>query len=184
MTVLKVTAILATVGSFGLWLGVSDASTALTFGGRLEGAVLLAASAVVLAGAVAATPFQRGSPRAGRILISGAIFARTLAGLLLLVALIQPYRRSNVIGFLAATLALTGWVVFKSRRAGIEVPYPRSIAASIVVPSVIALLNIVYADVYLPSVEPHDFEIKASLAPASQSDDKDWAYVLATIDLK
>lgn len=152
MTVVSVLLVLLlttlVLGSFG----IDDLGKALTFPGRITGAVLLVVSLSTLLGAAAALDhwFWKSFAYSGVVALIGA-FAALLTNAMLMV---ETWKNgdsafySTVLGILTAGSA---WAVFAVWRTSVVIPAPKRVAAALIVSSVIAVANFGYQNLYQPS---------------------------------
>ena len=183
-TATKVAAVFVVPAVFAGWLGASDVSSALTFGGRIEGGFLLAASNVLAFGIPETFLYQRGSARAGVTCLAAAIVAALVALLGLFIEAVQSERRGPVVGGCAVLLAAAGWAIWRVRRSGVRFPYPKSLAAAVVIPALLAITNLVYSDVYQPSILPKQLSVSTSIGDPSMTPGRHEASLPVTIVFK
>jgi hypothetical protein len=136
------------LGSFG----IDDFGKALTFPGRITGAVLLVVSLSTLLGAAAALDhwFWKSFAYSGVVALIGA-FAALLTNAMLMVETWKDGDSafySTVLGLLTAGSA---WAVFAVWRTSVVIPAPKRVAAALIVSSVIAVANFGYQNLYQPS---------------------------------
>ncbi|MCB5183294.1 hypothetical protein [Streptomyces antimicrobicus] len=136
-------------------IGFKDASSALTYFGRIAGITFLAAAVVELAAAAAAIDHwgRRQVRFSGVVVLCGAVGA-FLVGLVLLLVQIDggvytPYLWLWIVLLIWSSWAL--WVLVRAR-AWKGLLHPRSIAVGVVVSFLLAVANLGYTLIYLPSV--------------------------------
>ncbi|MET8614847.1 hypothetical protein [Streptomyces misionensis] len=132
------------------WFGREDFVHALTFPGRITGAVLIAVAFTSFVGAAAVVDhwLWRSFPYSGMVALIGA-FAALLTNALLVV----ETARGDSTAYLALFGALTAgsvWAVFAVWRTAVEIPAPKRVAAALVVSSAIAIANFGYQNLYQP----------------------------------
>ncbi|GAA3075485.1 hypothetical protein [Streptomyces glomeratus] len=131
--------------------GIDNLEKAMTFPGRITGAVLVAVSLTTLLGAAAVVDhwFWNSFAYSGVV----ALFAASVAFLANAVLLMEiwdgdspPYQAE--LGMLTAG---SGWAAFTLWRTSAVIPTPKRLAAALIVPSVIAIANFGYQNLYEPS---------------------------------
>ncbi|MFF0791222.1 hypothetical protein [Streptomyces spiralis] len=132
-------------------LGVDDLFHALTFPGRITGAVLIAVALTTLLGAVAALDhwFWHSFPYAGAVALIGA-FAAFVTNLFLLVETTKDGDSATFSALFAALTAGSAWAVVAVWRTSVVIPAPKRVAAALIVSSVIAIANFGYQNLYQP----------------------------------
>ncbi len=182
-TATKVGVVLIGPAAVCAWLGAADVRSALTFGGRLEGALGLLAAVILVAGAGSALVFQAGSLHAGSVALAASIVAALVGLLGLILALEGDALPVPTILSLAILLA-AAWAVLRVVRAGVVVSYPKSLAAAVVIPGLFAAANFVYTDIYVPAAQPREVELTMTVGQAAVSPHGRIATVPLTIDFK
>jgi hypothetical protein len=132
------------------WFGLEDFVHALTFPGRLTGAVLIAVAFTTFLGAAGVVDhwWWRSFPYSGMVALIGA-FAALLTNALL----VAETARSDSAAYLVVFGALTvgsAWAVFAVWRTAVKIPAPKRVAAALVVSSAIAIANFGYQNLYQP----------------------------------
>ncbi|MEU5091354.1 hypothetical protein [Streptomyces sp. NPDC021356] len=132
------------------WFGLEDFVHALTFPGRLTGAVLIAVAFTALLGSAAVVDhwLWRSFPYSGMVALIGA-FAALLTNALLVV----ETRSGDSVAYLVLFGALTAgsaWAVFAVWRTAVMIPAPKRVAAALIVSSAIAIANFGYQNLYQP----------------------------------
>ncbi|MFI0229788.1 hypothetical protein [Streptomyces sp. NPDC017086] len=153
--------------------GLEDFAHALTFPGRVTGAVLIAVSVTTLLAAAAVLDHWVGRcfPYSGLVALIG-VFAALLSNALLLAETIKE-GESHVYPVLFGVLtAGSVWAVFAVWRASVSVPAPKRLAAAVIVPTVIAIGNFGYQNLYLPYQRETRPLITLSLGKAVLSKDR------------
>ncbi|MFI6360812.1 hypothetical protein ACIBJF_51905 [Streptomyces sp. NPDC050743] len=133
------------------WFGIGNFAHALTFPGRLTGAVLIAVAFTTLmaAGAVMDHWVGHTFQYSGLVALIGA-FAALLTNAMLL---LRTLKNGDLVLFPALFGALTAgaaWALFAVWRTSVTVPAPKRVAAALVVSSVLAVANFGYQNLYLP----------------------------------
>jgi hypothetical protein len=183
VTATKVAVVLLAPAVLCVCVGSSDVRSALTFGGRLEGALAVLGAIVLVVGAASAFFYQAGNATAGVVTAVAAMTACVVAVLSLFLVLEQDRIMWLVLGSLAL-LAAAGWALVRVLRTGVEIPYPKSLAAAVVLPLLIAAGNFVYADVYLPSAQPREVVLTTTIGKPTVSRARGLATIPITIDFK
>ncbi|MGW2031074.1 hypothetical protein [Streptomyces sp. NPDC001811] len=131
--------------------GLDDFAHALTFPGRLTGAVLVLFAFTTLLGSVAALDhWVRHSFQYSGLLALVGTFAAFLPNTLLCLRTLKngdDLRFPVLFGVLAAGAA---WAAFAVWRTLASVPAPKRVAAALVVSTLFALTNFAYQNLYLP----------------------------------
>ncbi|MGW2768100.1 hypothetical protein [Streptomyces sp. NPDC001275] len=135
------------LGRFGL----DDFIHALTFPGRITGAVLISVALTTLLGAAAVLDhwFWRSFPYSGVVALIGA-FAAFLTNTLLLVEIAKDGDSPIYPALFGALAAGSAWAVFAVWRTSIVIPAPKRVAAALIISSVIAIANFGYQKLYQP----------------------------------
>ncbi|MFJ9197218.1 hypothetical protein [Streptomyces flaveolus] len=132
------------------WFGLEDFVHALTFPGRLTGAVLLAVAFTTFLGSAAVVDhwWWRSFPYSGVVALIGA-FAALLTNALLVAATARAESAFYLVVFGALTVG-SAWAVFAVWRTAVKIPAPKRVAAALVVSSAIAVANFGYQNLYQP----------------------------------
>lgn len=143
--------LLVTTGLLG-WFGYEDLVGALTFAGRITGAVLIAVAFTTLLGAVAVADhwLWHSFPYSGLVALIGT-FVALLTNFLVLADILKD---GDYVFFKALFSVLTAgsaWAVFAVIRTSVAIPAPKRVAATLVVTTVIAVANFGYQTLYQPS---------------------------------
>lgn len=133
------------------WFGIEDLSEALTFAGRLTGAVLILVSATTLLGAAAVVDhwFWNSFPYSGMVALIGTVAALLTNALLLF----GTYKNGDSVCYpvlLGLLVVGSAWAVFAVWRTSVVIPAPKRVAAAVVVSSVFAATNFGYQNLYQP----------------------------------
>ncbi|MFF7467874.1 hypothetical protein [Streptomyces sp. NPDC008092] len=153
--------------------GLADVLHALTFPGRFTGAVLLVVSFTTLLGAAAVPDhwIQHCFPYSGLVALVGA-FTALLANVMMLASTWEDgdstYYKSvfAVLSVGSAAAAFTVW------RTSVMVPTPKRVAVAVIVPSVIAVANFGYQNLYQPNERDTRPVITLSMGKAVLSNDR------------
>ncbi|MFG2934356.1 hypothetical protein [Streptomyces sp. NPDC048282] len=132
--------------------GLEDFLHALTFPGRFTGAVLLAVSFTTLLGAAAVLDhwIRHCFPYSGLVALVGA-FTALLANVMMLTSTWKDGDSvfyTSVFAVLATGSAAAAFAVW---RTSVMVPTPKRVAVAVIVPSVIAVANFGYQNLYQPN---------------------------------
>ncbi|MFJ1730722.1 hypothetical protein [Streptomyces sp. NPDC088254] len=148
-----VVSLLVLLGTTGLlsWFGIGNFAHALTFPGRLTGAVLIAVAFTTLlaAGALLDHWITYSFQYSGLIALIG-VFAALLTDAVLL---LRTLKNGDLVVFPALFGALTAgaaWALFALWRTSVTIPAPKRVAAALVVSSILAVANFGYQSLYLP----------------------------------
>ncbi|MFI6039111.1 hypothetical protein ACIBBD_34230 [Streptomyces sp. NPDC051315] len=144
LLVLLVSAFLA--GRFG----IENVSWALTYTGRITGAVLVLVAGATLLGAAAVMDhwYRNTFPYSGLVALIGTVAALVTNVMLLLETLKGDSTAYRVLWGLLTAGCL--WAVFALWRTSIAIPAPKRVAAAVVVSSFLALANFGYQTLYKP----------------------------------
>ncbi|MER6114173.1 hypothetical protein ACWGPD_09185 [Streptomyces hirsutus] len=143
LTLILTTALLARFGA-------EDFAHALTFPGRITGAVLLAVAFTTLLGAAGVLDhwIRHSFSHSGLVALIGA-FAALLTNVLVLVETVKDGDSKWYPTLFAALSAGSAWAVLTVWRT-VLIPAPKRVAAAVVVSSVIAVANFSYQNLYVP----------------------------------
>ncbi|WP_245766793.1 hypothetical protein [Streptomyces colonosanans] len=132
--------------------GVEDFSGALTFPGRITGAVLIVVAFTTLLGAAAVVDHWvwHSFPYSGLVALIGA-FAALLTNILLLADILKNGDSVAYPVLVGALTAGSAWAVFAVWRTSVVIPAPKRVAAALILSSVIAIANFGYQNLYQPS---------------------------------
>jgi len=144
LTLILTTALLARFGS-------EDFFHALTFPGRITGAVLLAVSLTTLLGAAGVLDHwvRHCFPYSGLVALIGA-FAALLTNVLVLVGTVRDGDSKWYPAAFAALAVGAAWAVLTVWRTTVLIPAPKRVAAAVIVSSIIAVANFGYQNLYVP----------------------------------
>ncbi|MGY4922206.1 hypothetical protein [Streptomyces sp. 900105755] len=142
--------LLATTVLLG-WFGLGNFAHALTFPGRLTGAVLItvAFTTLLAAGAVLDHWVGHSFQYSGLVALIG-VFAALLTNTLLL---LRSPRTGDLLVFPALFGALSAgaaWSLFTVWRTSVTIPAPKRVAAAVIVSSALTVTNFGYQNLYLP----------------------------------
>ncbi|MEU2711571.1 hypothetical protein [Streptomyces sp. NPDC007205] len=131
--------------------GLEDFAHALTFPGRVTGAVLLAVSFTTLVGAVAVLDHwvQHRFAYSGLVALIGT-FTALLTNTMLLVETLKDGDSTAYQSLFGALTAGSAWAAFAVWRTSVMVPAPKRVAIAVIVPSLIAVANFGYQNLYQP----------------------------------
>ncbi|MEU6367520.1 hypothetical protein ABZ876_17720 [Streptomyces sp. NPDC046931] len=134
------------------WFGIQDLSEALTFPGRITGAVLVVVSITTLLGAAAVVDhwFWTTFAYSGLVALIGAI-AALLTNAMLLIDVLHNGESALFTAVLAMLTAGSAWAVYVVWRTSVVIPAPKRVAAALIVSSAIAVANFGYQSLYQPS---------------------------------
>ncbi|MEU7357952.1 MULTISPECIES: hypothetical protein [Streptomyces] len=148
---LIVLVLLATTGLLG-WFGIDDFVGALTFAGRITGAVLIAVAFTTLLGTVAAADhwLWKSFRYSGLVTLIGS-FAALLTNFLVLAEILKDGDSAFFKALFGALTAGSAYAVCAVCRTSVDIPAPKRVAATLIVTTVIAVANFGYQNLYLPS---------------------------------
>lgn len=152
LTAASVTAVLVVttfvLGSFGF----DDASTALTFPGRITGVVLIGVAVITVCGAVAVLDhwWWKRFPYSGMVALIG-VTAAFLTNLWLLVKAVTGGDSAYYWALFGVLTAGSAWAVHAVLRTSVVIPAPKRVAAAVIISAVVPLVNFGYQDFYQPS---------------------------------
>ncbi|MEU8032180.1 hypothetical protein AB0C13_26680 [Streptomyces sp. NPDC049099] len=146
---------------------------ALTFPGRVTGAVLLAVSFTTLVGAVAALDhwIQHCFPYSGLVALIGT-FTALLTNAMLLAETWKDGDSTVYKALFGVLTAGSTWAVFAVWRTSVMVPAPKRVAVAVIVPSLIAVANFGYQSLYQPYERETRPIITLSVGKAELSTDR------------
>ncbi|MFB7495878.1 hypothetical protein ACFC09_14440 [Streptomyces sp. NPDC056161] len=165
------------------WLGVEDLRGALTYAGRMTGAILLLISVTTLLGAAAVWDhwLRNRIPYSGTAALIGTVAAFLTNAMLLLLTFKDVDSTAYRVLWCLITVG-TAWAVFAVWRTSIEIPAPKRVAAAVIVTGVIALANFGYERLYQPYQRGARPVVKMTVgAPVLRQDRKAFA---VPIDIK
>ncbi|MFJ3714231.1 hypothetical protein [Streptomyces sp. NPDC090057] len=161
--------LLVTIGMLA-WFGYEDFVGALTFAGRLTGAVLIAVAFTTLLGAIAATDhwLSHKYEYSGVIALM-ASFAAALTNLLVAAEILKDgdYWYFKVL-FIVLTVG-SAWAAFAVFRTSVLIPAPKRVAATVIVTTVIAVANFGYQNLYQPSQHETTPVVKLTVGKSMQN---------------
>ncbi|MFJ5533468.1 hypothetical protein [Streptomyces sp. NPDC093261] len=133
------------------WIGIEDLSGALTFPGRITGAVLIVVSLTTLLGAAAVVDhwFWNTFAYSGLVALIGAS-AAFLTNAMLLVETCKSGESPFYQALLGMLTAGAAWAVFVVWRTTVVIPAPKRVAAAMIVSLVIAAANFGYQSLFQP----------------------------------
>jgi hypothetical protein len=131
--------------------GINDLSNALTYAGRITGAVLILVSVTTLLGAAAVVDhwFRNSFPYSGMVALIGTVAALLTNAMLLLETFDDGDSTAYRVlwGLLTAGSA---WAVFAVWRTSVLIPAPKRVAAAVIVSTGLAIANFGYQHLYQP----------------------------------
>ncbi|WP_425247639.1 hypothetical protein [Streptomyces sp. NEAU-NA10] len=130
--------------------GVENLSWALTYTGRITGAVLIAAAITTVLGAAAVMDhwYWNGFAYSGLVALIGTVVALMANVMLLLETFDGDSLAYRVLWALLTAGCL--WAAFALWRTSVVIPAPKRVAAAVVVSSALALANFGYQSLYKP----------------------------------
>ncbi|WP_234426240.1 hypothetical protein [Streptomyces kebangsaanensis] len=133
------------------WFGIEDLGEALTYTGRVTGAVLVLVSATVLLGAAAVVDhwFRNSFPYSGMVALIGVVAALLANATLLL----ETFKDGDSTAYLVLWSLLTAgsaWAVSAVWRTSVVIPAPKRVAAALIVSSSLAVANFGYQYLFQP----------------------------------
>ncbi|GAA3381353.1 hypothetical protein GCM10020367_72260 [Streptomyces sannanensis] len=131
--------------------GIEDLIGALTYTGRITGAILILVSATTLLGAAAVVDhwFQNSFPYSGMVALIGTV-AALLANAILLFATFNVGDSTAYLVLWCLLTAGSAWAVFAVWRTSVVIPAPKRLAAALIVSSGLAIASFGYQDIYQP----------------------------------
>ncbi|WP_326751679.1 hypothetical protein OH738_33230 [Streptomyces hirsutus] len=134
------------------WWGIEDLSEALTYTGRITGAILILVSALSLLGAAAVVDhWGRGNfPYSGMVALIGTV-AAFLANIMLLLETFRDGDSTLYRVLFSLLTAGSAWAVVTVWRTSVVIPSPKRVAAALIVSSGLAVANFSYEHLYQPS---------------------------------
>lgn len=155
-----------------IWLGTKDLAGALTYPGRLTGALLLATALAILAAALVVLDHwgRRRVPHSGLIALLGAL-AALIVNLLLLASSIREGDWTFWRFSWAALATFSGWAACAILRTTVVVPMPKRLAFAVVVTTTLAFSNFAYSRLYEPSARTPRLTLTAEFGDKSTTPD-------------
>ncbi|WP_244173624.1 hypothetical protein [Streptomyces recifensis] len=134
------------------WLGFEDLGGALTYAGRVTGAILVLVSVTTLVGALAVWDhwFRNRIPYSGMVALTGTVAAFLTNAALLLMTFKDVDSTAYRVLWCLLTVGCA-WAVFAVWRTSVEIPAPKRVAAAVIVTGLIAVANFGYERLYQPS---------------------------------
>ncbi|MFD0224747.1 hypothetical protein ACWGPD_22095 [Streptomyces hirsutus] len=134
------------------WWGIEDLSEALTYTGRITGAILILVAGLSLLGAAAVVDHWGRNifPYSGVVALIGTVAASLTNAMLLLEAFRDGDSTLYRVLFSLLT-AGSAWAVLTVWRTSVVIPSPKRVAAALVVSSALAMANFGYQHLYQPS---------------------------------
>ncbi|MGA5036486.1 hypothetical protein ACPCA8_05425 [Streptomyces capoamus] len=161
--------LLVTTGMLG-WFGYEDFVGALTFAGRLTGAVLVVVAFVTLLGAFAAADhwLSHKYEYSGVIALIGT-FAAALTNLLVTAEIVQNGDYWYFKALFSLLTVGSAWAAFTVFRTSFVIPAPKRVAATLIVTTVIAVANFGYQSLYQPSQRESTPDIELTVEQPMQN---------------
>ncbi|MBY8845584.1 hypothetical protein [Streptomyces sp. SP2-10] len=163
-------------------LGLSDALRALTFGGRVMGAVFLASAVVevVAAGAVFDFWGRRVTRYAGQAVLLGVSIVTVTS----LVLLVLQWEGGYLASWFWLWMGLVAWAVcavwiVAREKVWQGVPHPRSFATGVALSALIGSASVTYSAMYVPYVAPPKVPFMVSFGKPVLNPDRKRMYVPA-----
>lgn len=133
-------------------VGVEDLSEALTYTGRITGAILILVAGLSLLGAAAVVDHWGRNifPYSGMVALIGTVAASLTNAMLLL----ETFRDGDSTLYRVLFGLLTtgsAWAVLTVWRTSVVIPSPKRVAAAVIVSSALATANFGYQHLYQPS---------------------------------
>ncbi|MFF0108532.1 hypothetical protein [Streptomyces hirsutus] len=134
------------------WWGIEDLSEALTYTGRITGAILILVAGLSLLGAAAVVDHWGRNifPYSGVVALIGTVAASLTNAMLLL----ETFRDGDSTLYRVLFSLLTAgsaWAVLTVWRTSVVIPSPKRVAAALIVSSGLAVANFSYEHLYQPS---------------------------------
>ncbi|MGW7044194.1 hypothetical protein ACWGDT_16070 [Streptomyces avermitilis] len=156
-------------------LGAIDASTAVTFGGRITGVTFLFSSLLALAAIFAMFAYSSNSREPSYsgvvILVGVAIIGLTNLGLLVLQ--IEGGDYTPYLWLWISLASWSCWTLFMLRRRGVwrRIPQPKKFAVGVLLTGFLAVANFAYTQIYKPYTQPGKLELTTSFGKPSVTPD-------------
>ncbi|MEU1693875.1 hypothetical protein [Streptomyces hirsutus] len=134
------------------WWGIEDLSEALTYTGRITGAILILVAGLSLLGAAAVVDHWGRNifPYSGVVALIGTVAASLTNAMLLLEAFRDGDSTLYRVLFSLLTVG-SAWAVLTVWRTSVVIPSPKRVAAAVIVSSALAMANFGYQHLYQPS---------------------------------
>ncbi|MBL3664828.1 hypothetical protein JL475_02095 [Streptomyces sp. M2CJ-2] len=134
------------------WWGLEDLSGALTYPGRITGAILILVAGLSLLGAAAVVDHWGRNifPYSGVVALIGTVAASLTNAMLLL----ETFRDGDSTFYRVLFSLLTAgsaWAVITVWRTSVVIPSPKRVAAAVIISSALAVANFGYQHLYQPS---------------------------------
>ncbi|MFI2349479.1 hypothetical protein ACH492_20990 [Streptomyces sp. NPDC019443] len=159
VTAIALTAGLVMAASFFGFIGAKDVSEALTYAGRIAGALLLAVAFIALTAAVVVLTdygLRRRLKFSGPVILLGVLTVLTMNIILLCVQILGREYTHWLWMWLSLTLwaAWALWELIYHQRIWKEIPHRRKFAAALSIGAIVAIGNFVYTQIYQPYASP------------------------------
>lgn len=134
------------------WWGIEDLSEALTYAGRITGAILILVAGLSLLGSVAVVDHwgRNVFPYSGMVALIGGVAALLTNAMLLF----EAFRDGDSMlyrGLFGLLTVGSGWAVLTVWRTSVVIPSPKRLAVALIVSSALAVANFGYQHLYQPS---------------------------------
>lgn len=165
------------------WWGIEDLSEALTYTGRITGAILVLVAGLSLLGAAAVVDHWGRNifPYSGVVALIGTVAASLTNAMLLLEAFRDGDSTLYRVLFSLLT-AGSAWAVLTVWRTSVVIPSPKRVAAAVIVSSALAMANFGYQHLYQPS--QHGARPLVSIAVGKLVVSKDRKKFIVPVDIK
>ncbi|MFF3930899.1 hypothetical protein [Streptomyces hirsutus] len=165
------------------WWGIEDLGAALTYTGRITGAILILVAGLSLLGAVAVVDHwgRNVFPYSGVVALIGTVAASLTNAMLLL----ETFRDGDSTLYRVLFGLLTAgsvWAVLTVWRTSVVIPSPKRVAAAVIVSSALATANFGYQHLYQPS--QHGVRPLVSIAVGEPVLSKDRKKFVVPVDIK
>ncbi|MFE3636108.1 hypothetical protein [Streptomyces sp. NPDC059168] len=157
-------------------VGTTDAFNALAYGGRVVGVIFVAAALVEVAAVLAVYDYwgKRAVRYSGAAVLLG-VGTVTLTNLMFLITQIQGGSYTPFLWLWIGLMVWAAWAVWTLTRQNVwrRVPYPKSVAMSVVVSGVVGIAGLTYSQMYVPYSTPVKVPFRISFGvPATSADGK------------
>jgi hypothetical protein len=156
------------------YVGMTDAFNALAYGGRVVGAIFIAAALMELVATVAVFDYwgKRALRYSGAAILVG-VGTVMVTNLMFLITQIQGREYTPFLLLWIALGLWTGWSLWALTRQKVwkGIPHPKGIALSVVLSGVIGLASLAYSQMYVPYSTPVKIPFSVSFGNATLSAD-------------
>ncbi|MFJ1804857.1 MULTISPECIES: hypothetical protein [unclassified Streptomyces] len=170
LTAVLIATLFFTAAEF-IWLGSEDVNGALTYAGRLNGALLLLVALIELAALAAYCHHLATGTRLARYAGTAVVVAMVISMLvnfmlLALQAESWSYTRCLWVWLFLGMASLLSLTFLYAQRQKIQLPRPRSLAVGALVTTLVAAVNFGYAQIYQPYSTPASVSTTVELGKA------------------